>query len=664
MQHADTAADIDQQQPEPRDLQLLLQSVRGVNKPNDEGPKEFQSATSPNALSDGSRNPPAGRCRDKEPIMRTTADVISEQVKTTGGQSSPPIRYVFGPQMEYELLVAGTPELKKRAWALVYQRYRRMNYAAPNEDGLWYGLHQALPDATTLLMSRQGKDVATLTLIFDSLLRLPADTLYSREMDDLRSHGRRLCEIISLANAEIQGHVCHEILKHMFKLAYLTARRLEDATDFIITVNPYHVGYYTKKLLFEAAGEERAYDKVGGVPAVLLRLKLDTAEDQYLVRYGDCEGSFYRFFVDRESEPALLEFLAARRPAPDPDFLRAYFEENRPILKQISLFHRQYVYDRYNEPNQNCIAVSIPPIQFAAGFNSGPHPGMARLQPSRHIPSLPAQKRRPPVTRSRPDLNPTQRFADYKPNDHPKAYLEMAFWNIYARVYDNLSKHFLPYQRLVKEITEIMISSCSLASWVLDAGCGTGNFSIALGGAGYRVLGFDLSTEMLKRAKEKTKANEIPVHFQQGSLTERLPYKDNTFDAVININALYMLQDPESTLKEFFRILKQGGKLVLSTPRRQPSIWESVTEIIAVQGAMRGITKICRLFLLGLFNLLITTKIKNGHYFYWQEQKLRNRVEAVGFKINLVKETYTANTNLLVLATKDYCLLKTKGSGL
>lgn len=230
--------------------------------------------------------------------------------------------------------------------------------------------------------------------------------------------------------------------------------------------------------------------------------------------------------------------------------------------------------------------------------------------------------------------------------------MERLFWNVYACVYDGLSKHFVPYKKVVKEVTEIMISACPLKSVALDAGCGTGNFSIALGRAGYKVFGIDISKEMLKRAVIKAKQDKIPIQFQQTNLTERLPYKDNTFDAVISINALYMLPNPEFTLKEFHRILKHGGKLILSNPMYPPSMSKIVMERVEEEGLIRGIILALRLSLLGILNIIITRKLKKGIYFYWNKTELTEMLSTNGFNVEFFRNTYVLNANSISLSRK------------
>lgn len=230
-------------------------------------------------------------------------------------QSGPTARlegrsHFLGQDGKYEIIVARTLEERKRAWRMVHISYLEKGYARPDGDGLWCGLYDALPQTTTFIVSRDGTDVATLTIVFDSMVGLPADSLYRDELDKLRTKGRRLCEIISLVSRESDRKQCVEVLKHMFKFAYLMACKLVDATDFIITVNPHHSAFYEKKLLFRREGDVRFYEKVNGAPAALLVLDLDEAPGRYIEHYGNAEGSFGHHFLDGKTTGDAVWFLA------------------------------------------------------------------------------------------------------------------------------------------------------------------------------------------------------------------------------------------------------------------------------------------------------------------------------------------------------------------
>lgn len=255
--------------------------------------------------------------------------------------------YVFGRAGGCQIRVTVSAVQRARAWALVYGVYLAKGYAAVDPQRLRYGLHDALPETTTFLAERDGQAVAALTVVPDSPLGLPADEAFGAELAALRRPGRRLCELHNLASVDAELHRGAETLNHLFKLAHLLARRLEQATDFVIRVSPQHRAFYRRLLLFKDAGAERAGGGPGSSPGVLLALDLETAENRYRRKYGTGPESFYRFFVDSRTEPGILEWLkAARRPLTEIT-LRRFFFETRPLIPGAPEAARRCLEERY-----------------------------------------------------------------------------------------------------------------------------------------------------------------------------------------------------------------------------------------------------------------------------------------------------------------------------
>lgn len=98
---------------------------------------------------------------------------------------------------------------------------------------------------------------------------------------------------------------------------------------------------------------------------------------------------------------------------------------------------------------------------------------------------------------------------------------------------------------------------------ILDAGCGNGRYSRFLlrrAAPEARVVGFDLSQRMLRRARRRVRSAR--ASFLAADLT-RLPFADGTFDAAVCGWVLEHLPDPRPGLRELARVLKIGGRLLL-----------------------------------------------------------------------------------------------------
>ena len=99
-------------------------------------------------------------------------------------------------------------------------------------------------------------------------------------------------------------------------------------------------------------------------------------------------------------------------------------------------------------------------------------------------------------------------------------------------------------------------------AWVLDAGCGNGEFSAFIASLGYRVSGVDISENAIARAQSACPGG----HFELGSLESGLSFDDGTFQAVWCSEVLEHLFDVHAALAELNRVLTPGGLLVLTTP--------------------------------------------------------------------------------------------------
>jgi len=98
--------------------------------------------------------------------------------------------------------------------------------------------------------------------------------------------------------------------------------------------------------------------------------------------------------------------------------------------------------------------------------------------------------------------------------------------------------------------------------FMLDAGCGTGVFTLDVLSFGTHVIGVDLSLPMLSRAIQKTGG----YHFQAVLADiSSLPFSENVFDKVVSVTALEFIEDAKGVIEELFRVTKKGGRVAVAT---------------------------------------------------------------------------------------------------
>lgn len=104
---------------------------------------------------------------------------------------------------------------------------------------------------------------------------------------------------------------------------------------------------------------------------------------------------------------------------------------------------------------------------------------------------------------------------------------------------------------------------------VLDFGCGTGWLTIALARMGCNATGLDISPTAVGLARSVAK-NELMNADGMANFTAydglRLPFSDETFDRIVCFDAFHHVLDQRSTIAEFARVLRPGGRVAFVEP--------------------------------------------------------------------------------------------------
>lgn len=170
-----------------------------------------------------------------------------------------------------------------------------------------------------------------------------------------------------------------------------------------------------------------------------------------------------------------------------------------------------------------------------------------------------------------------------------------------GKFYDVVWTEYIPEYEATEKHWEIFYSDEEVQNKaVLDAGCGTGIFSIIFAnrGAG-EVTGIDISEGSLETARSlKDKFGLSNVNFHKEDMLQ-LPFPDERFDIVWAWGTVHHTTDPLGAIDELIRVLKGGGCILLAvytrtkltflheiirktlvrTPRR---MWTALSKILAV----------------------------------------------------------------------------------
>lgn len=150
-------------------------------------------------------------------------------------------------------------------------------------------------------------------------------------------------------------------------------------------------------------------------------------------------------------------------------------------------------------------------------------------------------------------------------------------------------------------VARLSVSRCRT---VLDVGCGTGLLAARLRREvpGMQAVGCDFSRGMLAQARARDRAG----CWVQGD-AGRLPFGSGTFDAVVSTEAFHWFPDKPVALREFRRVLRPGGQLVLALVNSRFAAAGRL--VAAVSGAV-------------------------GEPFYWPTRnEMRRQVQAEGFTV-------------------------------
>lgn len=150
--------------------------------------------------------------------------------------------------------------------------------------------------------------------------------------------------------------------------------------------------------------------------------------------------------------------------------------------------------------------------------------------------------------------------------------------NMYNMRYSNEQK--IKYKRALLKV------KVSRDNIILDVGCGSGLLFDYLVSKVKSIIGIELSSELLRKAKEKNKAN---IHLIQAD-ADKLPLKNNNMDLVFAFTMLQNMPSPSKTIQEIILATKINGQIIItglkkffSLKKFKELLEESGLEIVTIE---------------------------------------------------------------------------------
>jgi ubiquinone/menaquinone biosynthesis C-methylase UbiE len=139
-------------------------------------------------------------------------------------------------------------------------------------------------------------------------------------------------------------------------------------------------------------------------------------------------------------------------------------------------------------------------------------------------------------------------------------------WNRYAASYDRILLE-MPYYLEVLERHRAAMTAPGVHE-VLDVGAGTGNVTLPLLAAGRRVTAVDRSRAMLDRLRAKSRGEHAALTVLERDAQDLGDFGAESFDGVTLLLTLYDMDEPRRALEHAIRLLRDGGVLVVTEPKR------------------------------------------------------------------------------------------------
>lgn len=162
----------------------------------------------------------------------------------------------------------------------------------------------------------------------------------------------------------------------------------------------------------------------------------------------------------------------------------------------------------------------------------------------------------------------------------------MEFYDQLKRWYDRMTRDRTRWIKIEEQYRPYLEEFA--VKHLIDAGCGTGGEAIALAKMGIDVIGVDLSSELIRRARRKAKLSAVKGDFRVDDIREMSTVSPAWGDLLIcrgnTLPHILSTEDMVKTLSSFRRCVRLDGGLLLSWLNYKP-ILENKRRLVGISGS-------------------------------------------------------------------------------
>ncbi|MFZ4535502.1 N-acyl amino acid synthase FeeM domain-containing protein [Propionivibrio sp.] len=262
------------------------------------------------------------------------------------------------------LKIAETKEELEACFAVLHDAYVDSGFMKPDPSGMRVTIYHALPTTTTLCAKYDGQVVGTISLIRESALGVPLQSIF--DLTSVREKEGYIAEVSALAVHRKFRKTGGSILFPLMKFMYEYCTIFFDTRHLVIAVNPSHIEMYESLLFFQRLTEKMVerYDFVNGAPAIGATLDLREAPEIFRKHYSskpprrNLHAYFTQVKLPNIHFPS-RRFFVTNDPVLTPELLDHFFNVRTKTFENLSERKKVLLHTIYDLPQYQSVLPTL-----------------------------------------------------------------------------------------------------------------------------------------------------------------------------------------------------------------------------------------------------------------------------------------------------------------